>query len=429
MLSKTLCRLSRSSLINLTFKWLDNPTLFHPPYLSGNRSMTEEDEEDYLYVPAEDVESLRSIYVGLENDPEASKRHIIDRIVDGDWRRGLSLHQLAMVDMQYIQEHDSCLRWSALKLVPLGEEEDEDAVPARKRRKLSHQRQQLPGIRPATFLRNLKAEVSSLVKAHYYLHRLSAPYHLTVLRVHITGTAWGRSNRSTADHTCDGARTLYIALPESCSYVYVALSGPSAPSNRRSKKESLSMADISSMKKTILEAVPRAFSRPQQRYALETTKLSARSLQTICAMRGTGRAEKSAGVYSSFAEAKADNSPLESRPTDDDERTDDAEADEAQRDRNAEVQARFGPGIAKARFDRVSVRISDISTSITTNKRKRKNGASDGDGGQIPLSLTLAGSDVFTGLRNLAEAGDTFVDLQRMPAWMTGEKGVSNLVV
>jgi central kinetochore subunit Mis15/CHL4 len=43
------------------------------------------------------------------------------------------------------------------------------------------------------------------------------------------------------------------------------------------------------------------------------------------------------------------------------------------------------------------------------------------------VTLTFQGTDVFAGIRTLAQLG--FMDLNKMPAWMTGEEGVSTATV
>ena len=448
MIPKTLSRLSRSALVSLATKWLSNPTLFRPPYLACNRDALEAEEEDYLYEPADDVGSLRAIYEDLKDDPATTRRDIVERMVEGDWRRGLGLHQLAMIDVQHLLENEASLRWSALRIVPAAEEgrdgDGQDETQLSKRRKMDDglgrtTQQQFPRIQPATFLKALKAEVSPLVKAHYYLHRLPKPYDLTVIRIYLTGVPFNDGRRTTGQHATDGARALYLALPNSCPYVYVAISGASSgPPAKRSTDKSKSAAaaaklDVAAMKRIVLEAVPKALSRPQRRYAMESTDLSARSLKTICAMRGNGRVENCAGVFGSFAAAEADATPLEARVDKEQQGNGGGERggdlNEEESDRFARVQLRFGPEIKDVAFDRFSVRIQDIGTSPRTRKRKRGGKGSLPGVEEKPVSLNLAGADVFTGLRKLAELDGAHVNLDSMPAWMTGERGVSTLAV
>lgn len=80
-------------------------------------------------------------------------------------------------------------------------------------------------------------------------------------------------------------------------------------------------------------------------------------------------------------------------------------------------------GSHHAALDRVHVTIQDVG---------RTGGANDADMEDIdavPIGLTLSGNDVFLGLKKLAELGTDYLDLDKMPAWMTGELGTSSLKV
>jgi hypothetical protein len=43
--------------------------------------------------------------------------------------------------------------------------------------------------------------------------------------------------------------------------------------------------------------------------------------------------------------------------------------------------------------------------------------------------MTFTGTDVFRGVKQLAELGPNYVDLDKLPAWMTGELGLSSMTV
>jgi len=58
------------------------------------------------------------------------------------------------------------------------------------------------------------------------------------------------------------------------------------------------------------QAIPKAFSRPQARYALQTTNLSVKSLHAMLALRGSGRSSAAAGGWSIFAEDSFGQSTL-----------------------------------------------------------------------------------------------------------------------
>jgi central kinetochore subunit Mis15/CHL4 len=520
-LVKSLSRLPRGSLIDLALKWLDDENqVTCAPYLACNRNLEEEAEEDYLHTPAESVEELRNLYRAFKTEP-GTKRDIVDRILDGDWRRGISLQQLAMVDFQHLQDNEASLRWTALKLVPLSAASKETALEHFKQQRNAQGFEPFPRMHPSAFIRALQHEISPLVKAHYYLHRLPAPHNLTILRLHVADTPYANPTSSTQSHFTDSARTLYITFPDSCPYIYVALSGSGGGGAGKSKGTAVPKVDITALKRTVLEAVPKALSRPQQRYALEATALTAKNFSTMCTLRGNGRSGASQGAYSIFADGSAEGGPVEvvrssfeSKVSAKDEidaegelqgnkgqavlsrkrkalgernpnlPTETAEDRKQAKKRKMEVARRFGTtGIPDAKhrapIDRLHIKLEagldrpqdeDLDTtsevdanvraqSSTTNRAKRKKGTvldtfnPQRNGSrpqpQVPTSylaqyssppesaatqtpkasitLTFHGTDVFAGIRTLAEMG--FVDLARMPAWMTGEEGVSTATI
>jgi central kinetochore subunit Mis15/CHL4 len=520
-LVKSLSRLPRGSLINLALKWLDDENQATcAPYLACNRNLEEEAEEDYLHTPAESVEELRNLYRAFKTKP-GTKRDIIDRILDGDWRRGISLQQLAMVDFQHLLDNEASLRWTALKLVPISTASKEVAPEHLKRPRNAQDSEPFPRMHPSAFIRALQHEISPLVKAHYYLHRLPAPHNLTILRLYVADTPYANPTSSTQSHFTDSARTLYIAFPDSCPYIYVALSGSGGGGAGNNKGAALSKVDVAALKRTVLEAVPKALSRPQQRYALEATALTAKNLGTMCTLRGNGRSGASQGAYSIFADGSAEGGPAEvvrssfeskvSAIDDIDEEvepqgnkgqaalsrkrkalgerdpnlpTETAEGQKQTKKRKMEVARRFGatglPDVKyRAPIDRLHIKLeadpdrpqdenldttSEVDTnaqaqSSTTSRAKRKKGTvldtfnpqRNGSGPQpqaptsylaqyssspqsaatrtprAPITLTFHGTDVFVGIRTLAEMG--FVDLARMPAWMTGEEGISTATI
>ncbi|RMZ92344.1 hypothetical protein DV736_g409, partial [Chaetothyriales sp. CBS 134916] len=412
-LVKSLSRLSASSLINLCLQWL-NMRDHCTPYLQSNRSLNESEEEDYLFPPAESVDELRKIYHGLRAS-NADKSHIIDRILDGDWRRGLSLQQLAMVDFAVLEQNDTALRWTALKLTLL---ENDESLPkgieerVTKRRKVSSTTSwsssppTLPSIQPSTFVAALKSHISPLVKAHYHLHRLPEPYNLTILRIYIASRSAFAPTASnvpqSARHATDTSRVVYIALPESCPHVYISLANKTAPrststaSKDKAKKSALpphAPMDLASMKRCILESIPKAFSRPHERWALEPTKLTAKSLHAICALRGSGRPGTAGGAYSQFSNythrVLGQVAPVG------------AEADMEK----AEEDAHEGAGDIHGHDGNGDARVSADAA---------------------PIGLSFAGADIFLGLKQLASLADAkYIDLDRLPSWMTGEMGVS----
>lgn len=481
-LVKSLSRLSRISLIKLALEWLeDDNQITCAPYLASNRDLQEEAEEDYFHTPADTLQELRRLYNSFKSD-SGSKRDVVDRILDGDWRRGLSLQQLAMVDFQHLEEHEASLRWSALKLVPLASASKQD-LSGLKTQSRPRSSAQFPRIQPSTFLRALQREIGPLVKAHYYLHRMPAPHSLTILRLYICDTPYSTPLSSSQAYFSDAARTMYIAFPDSCPFIYVAVSGSSGGGGAGNNKAGgVPKTDMALLKRTVLEGIPKALSQPQQRYAMEPTSLIAKNLSTMCELRGNGRGGASLGAYSVFADGSAEGNPLDTNreifegrvlPRDDkDNTTSSGQNDSRSMERSSKrkvlgdrdtntitptpgpssgaekegrqakkqktaVACRFGTtGLANSKInaplDRVQFKIEDelarpqrqrTTTTTTTTTTTVRDGSPAGS--QITLSLTFHGSDVFAGLRRLAEREPESVDLEHWPSWMTGEEGVS----
>jgi central kinetochore subunit Mis15/CHL4 len=488
-LAKSLSRLSRTSLIELCLQW--SQSQHSNPYLASNRNLLESDEEDYLHEPAKDVQDLRRIYEDLRlsftTKDQVSKQDIIDRIVDGDWRRGLSLHQLATIDFACLEQNDAAFRWTALRLVPLIKPEGEAIHPA-KRRKVSTERSDqplYPQITPTVFLANLKAQISPLVKAHYTLHRLKSGPNLTILRLYIVPNEVFDPKKSlipkTPKDSIDFGRVVYIAVPDSCPYVYVSVSGNSGTlTASKTRILSSTKVDIATTKRLIFEAIPKAFSRPQERWAMQSTKLTTKSLKALCLLRGNGRQGTAGGAFSQFSDgyenqnfSKEDTWSSDrkagitlSRPFDQPTPTCiqlPTPPPEKISELEMNVFKRFGSisGAMLASLNRFHVQICNITSpppsalsksSEQTHGRGRKrkrlsleeieNGVQQiaQDGSEVSeqrnndlepsgLSLSFSGTDVFAGLRQLALLGPEYIDLGKMPAWVTGEKGVSALVV
>ncbi|OCT48122.1 CHL4 family chromosome segregation protein [Cladophialophora carrionii] len=446
ILAKSLNRLSREAIIELGLKWLEERCLSSAPYLQCNRTGFEADEEDYLYTPAESIKELRTLYHDLRQHPsQTTKRDVIDRIIDGDWRRGLSLHQHATIDFAYLEQNDAALKWSALKLVPLksegekpvdNDDRDDGQQPAKKKRRLDSGlvEQTYPHVSPEVFLSALKTEISPLVKAHYHVHRMPSPYSLTVLRLWIQPNSAFAPRRSKVPRrpkqATDAGRIMYIALPDSCPYVYISISGSATSSTGRSKgsvrgakEKVMAKVDMAALKRIVLEAIPKALSRPHQRWALESTNLVAKSLKTMCELRGNQKPGTSGGAYSIFTDSNkaVDNSPVDVHMT--------AGESELQDDRQGVIEKRFGhtEGEHYAPLDRVHVKLTNPVPPDELGDEDAS--SSTEDHAKCEITLTFTGSNVFGGLKKLAELGPTYVDLEKMPAWMTGELGVSNLTV
>ncbi|KAK3304009.1 centromere protein Chl4/mis15/CENP-N [Chaetomium strumarium] len=325
--TKILGRLSRSSLLTVALDWLDDSNLpLAQPFLRGDEEYEEELEDedaDGLYPPARSVEEVRDVYSSFQGR-KGSKREVLERITDGDWRHGLTLYQLAMADLQYLYDHPTSQQWSAYRVVPLKPPRDPEGEEALE---VDKQSLAIPRFHPSTFLKTLQAQVLPDVKAHYNFdaHKslpllllrifiLDSPYSTNLgLQTTTTGTT-----TTTTTTGFDASRTVYIAFPDASPHIFISKpqttttttttttitlsssssysssSGPSGGGGGESK----------SLRTLLLEGIPKALSRPlqRQRFTLQATKLVTRNLAELVARRGGGRTNAAAGGWSVYAD-------------------------------------------------------------------------------------------------------------------------------
>ncbi|KAJ5934732.1 hypothetical protein N7466_004279 [Penicillium verhagenii] len=453
-LTKTLGKLSRPALLDLALSWLDDKNIeSFPPYLNRKNDNNPDDEEALPYPAAETIEEVRQAYEDLQ-ERKGGKREVLERILEGDWRHGITLRQLAMADLRYMDDHPASLRWTALELTRIetqskGSSANEDWSSS------------IPRIQAATFVKALQQEIASLVKAHYHLAR-SSTLPITFLRIFILNSPY-QSPRQAPEVFADSSRVIYVAFPDSCPYIYTSItassgSKPSAPSS------SSIATDPRSLQRLVRDAVPKALSRPQERYTVKATALAAKNLPTLLALRGPGRSAAANGSYSIFADAALEGSPLDPRPSntvpaeehmrgarkpvDNEDKENGNAGEESQlpfvsskkrvsgitdpnllsptsKKRRLAVDSRFGSAgssLTPAPLDRLDVRLLDLPDfGDEDNEVDRLAGAVP------PVSLSFTGADVIGGIRRLAELG--VVDPERMPSWMTGEEAVSMAVI
>ena len=420
-LIKTLGKLSRQALLDLAFFWLDDRNVeSFPPFLQQDEAEGP-DNEALPYPAGETIEEIQQVYSDLQ-DRKGGKREVLDRILEGDWRNGITLRQLAMADLRYMDDHPASLRWTALELSRVGKQSPQQSP---------DWSGSVPRIQVATFVQALQREISPLVKAHYHLGR-SATLPLTLLRIFVVDSPY-QSPAQSAEIFTDSSRIIYVAFPDSCPFIYTSIT---ASGSKTAPSTSSVATDTRTLQRLVRDAIPKALSRPQARFSLNATSLAAKNLPTLLTLRGPGRSTVSNGAFSIFADAALEGSPLDPRPSntvapEDHIGIDPAETDSGRdstkrksnsleggalsplsKQRRMAVHSRFGTesSIAQAPLDRLDIRLLD------------RPGSDDED--TVPaVSLTFSGSNVISGLRKLAELG--VVDPERMPSWMTGEESVS----
>lgn len=482
---RILNKLSRSSLLSLILDWLeDGNQSLSAPYL---REDDNDNDDDDLYPALATLEELREYYYELQAR-KGGKKEILDRVIEGDWRNGLSLYQLAMADMQYLYDHPLSQKWTALKVVKLtGEDSDDETVEY-------NEATSIPRFHPSTFLQNLQREVLPDVKAHYNLDR-PKQLQMLLLRIYVLDSPYNTSLALTTSKrdSLDASKTIYVAFPDASPHIYVSLA-TSTPGVAHPDKHN--PWDTRSLRNLILDGIPKAFSKPRARYTLKSTSLTARSLEALNAVRGQGRTVAAGGAWGMYATQKnKTDTPLNNQlptPPGEEESEDELARDPELLTKLAGMKRKFEDEdsgiwkrrklVAQGRFgdsakpddgkgiERLDVRIEDPYPAIRSatfanntvmsrldepeevKKRKGRTSALESElqleveklreleraagieSGEddthdwVPdIRITLHGSHIFAGIRELVEHG--IIDGEKMPGWMTGEEGVSIGVV
>ncbi|CCC13590.1 hypothetical protein SMACR_07773 [Sordaria macrospora] len=332
---KILNRLSRASLLTLALDWLDERNLaLAAPYLrppSSSEYDDEEDEDEYaddFNPPLRSLDALQELYTSLQSR-KGSKREVIDRIIEGDWRHGLTLYQLAMADIQYLYDHPTSQKWAAYRIMPLkpvstNDEEEEQQPP-----EIDQESLVIPRFHPSTFLKNLQAQVPPDVKAHYNFDRhrtlplsilrifiLDSPYNTSLGLQSGSSSSKGTRTARKSTTTFDTSRTVYIAFPDASPYIYISkpqlLSG-SAPTTGTGSSTTAAAkvtginttaGEAKSLQHLLLVGIPAALSRPRQRFCLKPTNLATRNLNELLDRRGGANTRQGAagGGWSIYAD-------------------------------------------------------------------------------------------------------------------------------
>ncbi|OJD29976.1 chl4 family chromosome segregation protein [Diplodia corticola] len=428
--AKTLSRLSRQSLLELVLEWLDKKNRdFCEPYLAHASDDDEDDESPYT--PATSEEEIVEVYKELRAR-KGGKREVVDRIVEGDWRHGITLYQLAMAETRYLLDHPNSLRWNALQLSKVtgsgGSSADGNIEVIDESTATS-----LPRFNATTFVLNLQKEVAPVTRAHYYITRVKA-FGISLLRVHIHDSPYNHALPGSAPSGSEGSKSVFLVFPDGSPYVYVSLAtnlGQTVGVEGRS------------LRKVVVDAVPKALSRPHSRYALTTTSLSSRSLSTLLSLRGPGRSNAAPAGWSIFAEnsfghdaldydarvnrrqssnGKAEDSTegtFNSTPLGGGKRGRVQKDDAAAKRRKSVAEARFGPSAKESDgkgLERLDIRMEDPFPSTSQPQTDEESWTPD-------VHLSFQGSHVFAGVRQLVEQG--IIDGEKMPGWMAGDAGVS----
>lgn len=463
---RTFNKLSRQSLISLALQWLAKKNRdFCRPYLASDDNEDDEDEDvDQAYDPAHSYEELQETYKHLAAR-KGGRKEIMDRILEGDWRRGISMYQLATAEIQHLLDHPTALRWTAKRMAKIPNNK------IIKDMEVTNESEHLPRFQAQTFMMNLAKELTPLMKAHYLITRIKT-LPITILRVYIHDSPYSSEASLAADtaHGNDSAKAVFFIWPNGAPFVYVSLA---THLGQVVGDEGRHLRDI------VLQAIPKAFSRPSSRYQLIPTNFTARSLSALLAYRGPGKSNAAAGGWSIFADHSFSQNALDFITTGRSETQEKNYVD----GETAASGTRPGPGrpkraldatetpevkkrkeIAQGRFgssakpndgqgiERFEVRIDDPFPRIANNnsgqeeqignaqksKPDRRGRPSlldrtaeeieeireEEDNAWVPdVRVTFQGPHVFAGIRELVEQG--VIDGEKMPGWMTGEASVT----
>jgi central kinetochore subunit Mis15/CHL4 len=421
---KTLSRLSRASLLELATEWCFPENLSTcGPHLNDDY---ENDVTDGDFPAANTIDEVTELYRDeLPAKKSVAKGEVLDRILHSNWKHGMSLQQMAMAECRIIVDHPKSTMWTVFQLSRYCDPEFHS--------KSDKDDGQLPRVHAPSLVLALHQHISALTRAHYHITRPeSLP--ITLVRIALFDTPYAHSGLSLSSDLILSGKSILLAFPDGAPFVYVSLSTAQATKDVDAESRWL--------QSFVIKAVPTAMSRPLERYELKPTQLTARSLVTLLAMRGSTVQTGVGGGWSTYAEESEQANALDvSRMLS----TSNIDVDTTEAE-DGEDGANTIRRVPKRTFDH-----TDPTGHLPAQKRKRLKHLASGRFGIVgteadkkalsrfdvkieepvtgnsdfkpSLKISLQGAHVFAGLRKLVEAG--VIDAKRMPNWMTGEAGVS----
>ncbi|KAF3039182.1 hypothetical protein E8E12_006409 [Didymella heteroderae] len=346
---RTFTKLSRQSLISLAQQWLSKKNRdFCRPFLLGDRNEAEDEEADdlneELYEPAQSYEELLETYKELAAR-KGGRREVLDRILEGDWRSGVSMYMLATAEIQYLLDHPNSLRWTARRLTRIP-----NARSAVTDMEVTNDSDHLPRFQAQTFMSNLARELTPLMKAHYLITRIKTSP-MTILRVYIHDSPYSNESSLALDsNSTDSAKAVFFVWPNGSPFVYSSLA---THTGQVVGDDGRHLRDI------VQQAIPKAFSRPSARYQLTSTNFTTKSLDALLTYRGPGKSNGATGGWSIFQDHSFSQNALDFITA---QKSDDHHKDGKGKN-VANTSAKVGPGRPKRALD---------STETSESKRRRE---------------------------------------------------------
>ncbi|KAK7208429.1 centromere protein Chl4/mis15/CENP-N [Myxozyma melibiosi] len=396
-------RLARDTLVWLAVKWLDDVPLCIPhSALIGDEGEADDSTPQI-------IGDIRDLYISFQ-DRNVPRKTVVERMIYVDWVRGFNMQQAADIEFQHIFEKQNALKWTASRVSivsPNSGVED------------SSKNERLPAFHVPAFMRTLKKSLQALIGNH--LHIAQHPsLSLIILRISLHDRNFTRSG-----------------LPAPRRVVFVAF--PTAPLHL------FHTPFISPYYKILKQCIEASLSFPGLQVRLLPTSLTAKSLATLVHLRTTSRSSTALGGWSVYANDAVDHSPLASaeeilqKKIDETVKEDIEEIDEEakrERKRLKTIDARFGVTAPLpldeeedgdlADEQQLQELVLEDSLALTHVEFRLEDDHVDSQFDEAFTTKTrvlIEGTHVFEGMRRLARKG--LVDEQRMPAWVTGELGVS----
>ncbi|CCX06806.1 centromere protein Chl4/mis15/CENP-N [Pyronema domesticum] len=365
---RLLTRLSKPALITIATRWL-NPvsTRYYGANLSPPEDEDPNSDDEYT------AETSIAAYEVLSNNLTIRAKDVAERMLEREWRDGLTLLGVAELEWQYLIDTPTSTKWQAFLLSPL-------SVTTSAR----------PRFYAPSFLSSLQVALKPLLTAHFF----AAPHPslpLTMIRISL-------HSPSSAPSYPVKTHIFWLSFPSSGDHVFSNLSA--------SKQNGL--RDI------VMAAIGSAISRHGCRWELKSGRLTAKTLESMVHHRG---AEEGGGMLAGWGVYLEgfEPSPLaavEKLREEEEEGLDDE--DQVRRKRRKMVEGRFGKETKEeARIESVNFDVED------------KFG---GTSWRPTIGILLEGGHVFAGIRGMAETGKG-IRVEKLPGWMCGDEGVSSGIV
>ncbi|QSL65019.1 hypothetical protein MERGE_002323 [Pneumocystis wakefieldiae] len=340
-------RLSKPSLLRLALLWADDP------FCSVSKGSVR---------PARDA----SVYKEWLESGSVSRRDIVERIVSVDWKAGLSAKQMAMLDMQYLFDHPTALRWTARRIG--------DAETA------------VTPFNAESIVTALRRALDSIFFNHIYSERHPA-LPLFLIRIQIQN-AYVRV-------LPPPRRIFYMALPFGSPFLFHTMI-----------RDSLHVM--------LLQAMEISLSLKHQPVQLFHTNLTVRNIEAMVKRKGVSRHPSALGAWSVYAKNEVDTSPIDPQ-----EKLPDPVPEDVLERQKYMAGVRFGKDLDKIEdvLDRLAFRLEEACLD------------EDGASGMFRPSVTLVfeGGNVLGGLKEMCEKA--IANAEQIPSWLTGEDGVTEGVI